>query len=78
MVKNRNILGKDMTIYRNFEDDRYIDANPYSRKWRPYILNALKDYLHYGGYPELFKTPDELKLHTLNEYFPDTGFPVPL
>jgi uncharacterized protein len=46
-----------------------IPLDLYARRSKAHLTNALKDYLQWGGFPEIIDYSDDLKTRTLQEYF---------
>lgn len=41
---------------------------PYSKEWYDHYMHALKQYLHIGGFPEIFETPEINRRQLLQDY----------
>lgn len=49
----------------------FLDVSPsyYGTRQKVNVLKWYKQFLHFGGFPELFKLPDDIKIKRLQNYF---------
>ncbi len=55
--------------FAEYCDVKHVNTTQYDRKSQALRFNALAEFLQYGGFPEILKLDESLKVKTLQEYF---------
>lgn len=69
-LRGRSLSYKVLPLsFAEYCEVKHINTTQYDRKSQALRFNAIAEFLQYGGFPEILKLDESLKIKTLQEYF---------